>query len=254
MGLETLSTIELLQVTFSFLFVLISLIISIRIFAKYYQYRSKNFLLVGLVWFFLSSPWWGNAISFFTWMFYEEEINVFLDLFLGNIFLVVSLVTWVYIFTSLVYKNLRKKVVSVYSGISVVYELFLILFFFIDYKIIGDSTGRFNTEHNVYPFVFQIFAIITMLITGILFARESMKSPDPKNKWKGRFLLLAFISFTIAATFDAAIPMDALTLVIIRSILISSALWYYLGFFIPDKMVKFLIREDSTKTHDTFKE
>jgi hypothetical protein len=211
-------------------------------------------LLVGLVWLFLSSPWWGNAISFFTWMIYEQEVNVFLDLFLGNVFLPIALVSWVYIFTNFVYKDLKEKVVKTYLAISGVYEFFLIVFFFIDYKIIGDSTARFNTEHNIYPFIFQIFAILTALITGIIFARVSMKSPDPKNKWKGRFLFVAFVSFTIAATFDAAIPMNALTLVIIRSILILSAIWYYLGFFIPDKMVKFLIREDSTKTHDSLKE
>ncbi|TXT55023.1 MAG: conserved membrane protein of unknown function [Promethearchaeota archaeon] len=245
MGLESLQLIELLQVTFSFIFVVISFIICIRIFLKYYEYRSRNFLLVGVVWLFLSSPWWGNAISFFTWMFYEQEIDIFLDLFLGNIFVPIALLAWVYIFTNFVYKHLKRKVMVIYGIICGVYEFFLILFFFIDYRIIGYSTAPFNTEHNVYPFVFQIFAILTALITGILFARESMKSPDPKTKWKGRFLMLAFISFTIAAVFDAAIPMNALTLVIVRSILILSAVEYYLGFFIPDKLVNVLVKERS---------
>lgn len=240
MGLETLELIELLQVSFSFVFVLISIIISIRIFIKYYQYKSTDFIFVGLVWLFLSTPWWGNAISFFMWMFFEEEIHIFLDLFLGNVFLPIALISWIYIFTKFVYDDLKKKILTIYGLICILYEIFLILFFIIDYRIIGNATARFNTEHNLYPFIFQVFAILTSLITGTIFARESMKSSNPRNQWKGRFLLLAFVSFTIAAVFDAAIPMDALTLVIIRSILISSAISYYLGFFIPNKIVKLL--------------
>ncbi|MBD3195448.1 MAG: hypothetical protein GF317_10360 [Candidatus Lokiarchaeota archaeon] len=242
MGLESLEPVELLNVSFGLIFVLISIIIVVRIFINYLKYREINFLLIGIVWLFLSSPWWGNAISFFTWMLYEKELDVFLDLFLGNIFVPFALVAWVYIITSFIYKEKRKIIIAFYSVVCGIYEVLLLIFFAIDYRIIGRSTDRFNTEHELFPFIFQIFAILTALITGILFAKESMKSKEPKLIWKGRFLLIAFVSFSVSATFDAAIPMTAITLVIIRTILTTSAIEYYLGFFIPDKIVDFLSR------------
>ncbi|MFX1337919.1 MAG: hypothetical protein ACFFDK_04865, partial [Promethearchaeota archaeon] len=65
----------------------------------------------------------------------------------------------------------------------------------------------------------------------------------PKNRWKGRFILIAFISFTIAALFDVGLPVTPATLVIARLILISSSFLFYLGFFLPDKIANLLIKE-----------
>ena len=61
-------------------------------------------------------------------------------------------------------------------------------------------------------------------------------------QWRGRFMLIAFISFTIGALFDSAIPMSSLTIVLIRLLLISSAIEYYLGFFFPDRLANWLIK------------
>jgi hypothetical protein len=91
--------------------------------------------------------------------------------------------------------------------------------------------------------VFQVFAIATALITGFLFSKKSFESEDPKMRWKGRFLLIAFISFTVAALFDVGIPVTPATLVIARLILISSSFLFYLGFFLPEKLAKVLIKE-----------
>jgi len=236
MGLESLTQLELIQVTFSLIFVVISLIVGFRILLKYFNLKNKIFITVGLTWIFLSSPWWGNAISFFTFMLTEKEIPLFWDLLLGNIFIPFAVILWIYSFSELVYPHLKRKLILIYLIISIPYEIFLIIFFFIDIEIIGKSTARFNTEHNLYPFMYQVFAILTALISGIILARESLKSDDVKIRIKGKFLLIGFVSFTFAATFDAAIPMDPITLAIIRTILISSAIEYYLGFLLPDRI------------------
>jgi hypothetical protein len=79
------------------------------------------------------------------------------------------------------------------------------------------------------------------LITGIIFAIKSMRLDDPEVQWKGRFLLLAWISFGIGAILDASLPLNALTIIIIRLILISSAIEFYFGFFLPKKISEKLI-------------
>ena len=241
MGLEILNQIELIQVSSSLFFVIISLIVGFKILFTYFKYKNEVFITVGITWIFLSSPWWGNAISFFTFALYEQEISLFWDLFLGNIFLAVAVLCWVYSFCDLLYKHLKKRIMTIYFLICIPYEIFLIIFFFTDLSIIGTSTARFNTEHNIYPFSFQILAILTALITGILVAKASIKSSDKKIQWKGRFLLIGFVSFTLAAIFDAAIPMTPILLAIIRIVLISSAIEYYLGFLLPEKLANWLV-------------
>ena len=89
---------------------------------------------------------------------------------------------------------------------------------------------------------FQIFAVFTTLVTGILFSKESMKVKDPLIKLKGKFLLVAFISFTIGALLDALLAFTPLNLVIVRLILISSAIEYYFGFFVPKRLANWIIQ------------
>jgi hypothetical protein len=89
----------------------------------------------------------------------------------------------------------------------------------------------------------MVFGILTFIITGILFTRNSLKSEDPKLRLKGKFLITAFICFTIGAIFDAGVNMDVLTLVVIRAILITSSILYYMGFLLPDKVAQWLIKE-----------
>lgn len=62
-----------------------------------------------------------------------------------------------------------------------------------------------------------------LLITGILFGKESLGSKNPEIRLKGYFLIAAFILWSIGAIFDAALPLTVITLTIARLILISSA-------------------------------
>ena len=61
-------------------------------------------------------------------------------------------------------------------------------------------------------------------------------------KLKGRFLLAAFISWTIGAIMDAALQPNIITLTIARLILISSALEFYTGFLLPEKVKKIFLK------------
>ena len=59
-----LSGLEYLQGGLTLAFVLISLILGIIIISKYFNYKNRQLLLVGLTWIFLVSPYWPDAISF----------------------------------------------------------------------------------------------------------------------------------------------------------------------------------------------
>ncbi|MBD3195673.1 MAG: hypothetical protein GF317_11485 [Candidatus Lokiarchaeota archaeon] len=129
----------------------------------------------------------------------------------------------------------------IYIVISLMYEAFFIYFLFNDPNQIATIEGKFNSEHSLFALSFLIFSIASVLITGIIFARESMKSPSPKIKLKGKFILIGILSFCLGAIFDAGLFTNPVILVIIRLLLISSAIEYYLGFLITDELADRLL-------------
>ena len=63
-------------------------------------------------------------------------------------------------------------------------------------------------------------------------------------KWRGRFLLIAFLSFFFGTIFDAILELNILTIIIVRVILVTSSIEYYFGFFLPDKIKNVLIKKE----------
>ena len=243
MGISDLNELEIISGLFSLIFVAISLLIGLMFLIKYFKIKRKTILTVGLTWIFLSSAWWSRTISFLTIIFFDYSLNEFLYLFLLNAFIMVSTICWIYSFSTLVYPSSKKKILSIYLFICSIFEILLIVFLIWDTQLIG-SVEFFSANGAPFSISLQIFAIFTFLITGILFARESLRSSDPKILWKGRFLLLAFISFTISALYESIAPLTPLSLVLIRILLISSAIEYYFGFFLPDRLANWLINRD----------
>ena len=237
-----LTNYEIIYGIFSVIFVVIAILIGVKILLKYFSLKKKELISVGLALIFLSSAWWGSAFSFLSFILFGYEFSEFEFFILGDAFIVVALLSWMYSFLVLVYPNMVKKVMPIYLIISGVYEIILLYFLFTDPSQIATIEGRFNSDHNLFALIFLAFSILSVLLSGILFARESMKASDPKIRLKGKFILIGIVSFCIGAIFDAGIPMNSLTLVLIRLLLISSSVEYYFGFLIPDRIAEMFTR------------
>jgi len=242
MGIEDLNELEIVSGSFSLVFVIISIIIGFMLISKYFSLKNRTLLTVGLSWIFLSSSWWSRSISFLTIIFFDFALDAFLYLFLLNAFIPISILCWIYSFFSLIEYDSKKRISIAYLIICIVYEVFLIIFLFTYPEIIG-SVQFFSANGGPLSIAFQIFAIFSFLITGIIFARKSLESNDPKIQLKGKILLVAFISFTIAALYEAIMPLTPLSLALIRILLISSAVEYFFGFFLPDRLADLLIKQ-----------
>ena len=241
MGIEELSQFEIYQGSLSLVFVILSIILGLRIISKYFSLNKIVFVTIGLTWIFLTSGWWGSSFAFLLFILFNIEISPQLYIFLENGFVPLALILWIYSFTTLVYSKIKKQLLSIYLVLCVVYEMYLIYFSIVDYTVIAIMTSRFNSEHNNVALIFTIFAILTAILTGILFVKESMKSEDKKVRLKGKFLLLAFILFTGGALVDV-FAVDPIGLFIARIILVISAFSYYLGFLIPDRLANIFVK------------
>jgi hypothetical protein len=234
--------IELLNGIFSFVFVLISLIVGFTIIIKYFEYKQRTLLFFGITWIGVTSPWLPSTTSFLKALITETGLTPPVYFLIGNVAAPIILVFWILAFTDLKYKDKQKIFVIVYIIIGILFEVYLIYYVINDPDIIGELSGILDVQYKSVVLIYAIFIVLNVLIPGILIARESIKSEDREIKLKGKFLLAAFISWTIGALMDAALEPNIVTLTIARLILISSALEFYNGFLLPERVKKIFLK------------
>ncbi len=242
MAFTDLSYLDLLRGSLSLAFVIIALIIGLRILLKYFKFKNKVFISVSLTWIFLSASWWWPSFNFLNIGLFGFRLSNLSYLILANFFIPLAILFWIYSFSSLNLQNKNKIIVAILGLISVLYEIVLFVLLFTYPDLIGVEITPGVISRTPLTLGFAIFAILIAFIMGIIFAFNSIKSDDPKIRWKGRFLLIAFIFFTLGAGLDAISWTNPIIVVMIRLLLILSSFAYYFGFFLPEKMANWLIK------------
>jgi hypothetical protein len=246
MGIGDFTSLDLIRAIFALIFVIISLISGFKILGKYFKYNNRTFISVGLTWIFLSTPWWPLPITLITVLLFNYALEPLVYLYLMTAFIPLALIFWIISFTILTYPSHKKQIIIPYLIICMSYFVIYHVFFFMNPEYISTYHGQFQFRHTNYIYAFLVFTVISVIITGILFAVKSTKSEDPKIQWKGRFLFLAILSFIIGVIFDTFSFGSAVMQTIARFVLIISAIEYYLGFFLPEKVEKWLIKENNS--------
>lgn len=239
-----LNTLQILQGSFTLVFVLISLALGFLIISKYFKYEKREYLLVGITWIFLVSPYWPDAISFLLILFTGTKLNEPTYFFLANGFIPVIHITWIIVITDFMYKDKQKYLLSVFIIESIAFEIIFLTVLFMNPYLIGTpQSNPFVVEWNIFIDLYLIISIALFLITGLLFASESLKSDSKELRFRGWFLISAFISFTIGTLIDVILEITEITIVIARLFVIIAAFCFYLGFTMPNFIKKILIKE-----------
>ncbi len=249
--ITNLTYIQLMSGLGSLIFAILSIIIGVKILLHYFTVKKKEglkrkeFISVGLTWIFLSSAWWGGGFCFLSILLFQYAFETPFYLFLAISFIPFALIFWLYSFYHLYLKSRFKlqSNVPLYFVIicCLIYWSIIITLLFYDYRLVG-SYLFFQTRPALLPLLFNIIAIIISLITGVLLALQNIKSDKKKIVWKGRFLLISFIMFTIGALLEVIMPLTPIGLILVRLLLILSAFGYYLGFLLPMFLEKWLIK------------
>ncbi|MFW5895365.1 MAG: hypothetical protein ACOCT9_01345 [archaeon] len=223
-------------------FVLISIIIGLKIMSTYFKHRNRTFLLVGFAWIGLANPWIPDSINFLMYLISGQVLEEFYYLLIGNAFIPLFVLSWLTAFTDLKYTNKQKMVIALTTIGSIIFEVAFLLLLTTNTILIGESLGHFQYEFRPFIEIYLVTIILIVLITGILLGLESMKSEDRKINWKGRFIIIAFILFSVGAILDSSIDLTPITVVITRVILISSSISFYIGFIFPKSIEKLLLK------------
>lgn len=213
---------------FSLLFVIISLIIGLAISLRYRVFKEKRLLQVGLGWIGISEPWWPSSIGFLLSLNYDIEITAQLYIIIGYVFLPLFLIAWLTAILFLLNLKKRNKILSIYIIFAAIFEIIIIYFLITDVSMLGVMISPVDIDWETIMVIYALLNLLFFIIPGLFFAHESLKSDTKETKLKGKFLLVAFISFLIGALLETLI-----TLPPNRMILVFSGILYYIGFMMP---------------------
>ncbi|MFX1418667.1 MAG: hypothetical protein ACFE9N_07090 [Promethearchaeota archaeon] len=239
-----LTGFEIFYGSFTLISVVISTILGLLIVVKYRKYKTIELLLVGITWILLASPYWSDAIQFISVGLFQVQLNPPLYYFLANAFIAPIHITWPYTFTNLLFKKQQKKILTFFVIEAVLFEIVFITIFFLNPFLIGDQISVFVVEWAIWIQIYLLFSIILFLITGFLFSRASLKAETPEIKLKGKFLIVAFITFTIGTVIDiigVESPTE-ITIFLARIFVIVSSICFYIGFTLPKFIKKLFIK------------
>jgi hypothetical protein len=238
-----LEPIEIANGIFSIIFAIISITIGIIIALKYFEYKKRDLLLVGITWIGMVEPWVAASLSFLYTLLTGDMFTTVLYLLIGITFLPITILIWMIAFTDLVYKKNQIVILIIIAIYGALFEIFFLYFIFTKPSILGELISPVDMEYNLFLRIYLLSVLILALITGVLFARKSLRSEKPEIKLKGKFLLAAFISFVIGGILDTIITANFVALLITRIILISSSIEFYYGFILPEWMKKRFLRQ-----------
>lgn len=241
----SLTPLEFFYGSFTLVSFIVSTILGIFIALKYRRYGKVEFLAVGITWILLASPYWSDVIQFITTMIFGAQIPTNLYYFLANAFIAPMYVTWIIALTNILFTKQKKILRTIFFLIGLTFETIFLVVFFIDANLIGDQKSVFVVEWAFWIQIYLLISIALFLITGFLLARASLKAGVAELRTKGIFLLIAFISFTVATLIDvigAESPTE-ITILLARTFLIVSSLCFYIGFILPKFVRNMLVKQ-----------
>ena len=239
----SLSPLDTVNGVFSLIFVALSLLVGVIILTRYFKYKERIYLLVGMTWILISEPWWSSSLSFLVALSNGVGLPDQIYFLIGNTLVPLAIILWLLAFTVFLYTEKRKLILLIFAIIGASFEILFFIFLFLEPSLIGELNGPVDVNYNSFIMVYLIIFILIVVVSGFLFAQLSLKSKDPEVKLKGKLLILAYITFLFGAILDSAIPLYPVTIIITRLILIISAICWYGGFLLPKWMKKFLIRK-----------
>jgi hypothetical protein len=239
-----LSNVEFLQGLLTFFSVIISIILGLIIISRYTKVKDKNTIYIGLAWIFVFSAYWSDSLSFLLIVFFGSPLNWAVYFVLCNALIPIAVITWSNAFSDMIVaKKNQKKFISMFWIITIAFETLFFALYFTDLSLIGTPIAVFIVEWSIFVDIFLITFVALFLITGLVFVRVALISSNEEIKLKGKFLLVAFLSFVAGTLFDLLLETTSITITIARIFLIISSISFYIGFTLPKKIKKALLKK-----------
>jgi len=238
-----LTSLEYLQGLFSLIFVLITVSVGIIIISKFFKVKKWEYLLIGIAWIGMASAYYPDGINFIMITLYGKILSPLMYLLIATAFLIPVSYLWLFVISYLINIKHRKLVLVIFFVICAILEITLLSLLVIDPRLVGTFLNPFTVEFSLFTQVLLLFALVVFVGFGFLFTKNAFNSEKPEIRLKGKFLLIAFVSFLVGAFLDIILPITPLTVVITRLILVSSSIEFYFGYILPSWGKKVFLKE-----------
>ena len=170
--------IEILSGIFSLVIVIIYSIVGLHIASKYREHKQRIFLYVGITWVLIASPWWPSTISFIIASLSGQGLSPEIYMIIGLVIIPIAVVIWLKAFTDLLYKDKQKIILIIFLIYGIIFEIILFMLLSIDTNLVG-AVHLVDVEYHSFVRIYLLTIIALILITGVMFAKESLKSENP---------------------------------------------------------------------------
>jgi hypothetical protein len=227
----------------SLILVIVSIIIGAKIMLKYFEFKNKDMFFIGFMWLGVSEIYLPTGVSFLLALFTGVGLPVEIFFLVGNVLLPIVFLSWLMAFTNLVYKSKQKIILSIFAIIGIIFEIFFFYFLFTNPIIIGEIHKSITAIYNPFLLSYLMLMLGVLVITGFIFARESIRSEDPEIKLKGKIQMVAFISVLIGNIINGIIVEEVILMIICRIIMISAIVEFYYGTFLSNWVKKLFLKD-----------
>jgi len=223
------------------IWVSISVTVGLIIASRYRKYKENALLYVGIAWIGISNGWYPTCISFIL-SFFNNGIglsaNPEIYFIIGIPWMGFTLSLWLYAITELIIEKKQKLITLIYLTVAIAYAIYFFIVVFYDSMQIAILQTPVDAKYNGITSIYSIIVLGSVLVSGLIFSYELIKSKESEKTIRGICLLICFIAYGIGSISDAVAPLNIITLPIIRLLLISSAIMMYFGWFLPDSIKK----------------
>ncbi|MFX1393776.1 MAG: hypothetical protein ACFFAH_13405 [Promethearchaeota archaeon] len=251
MGIEDLTQLELFDGIMGLIYPAVGIIIGTIIGSKYAKLKRKELLYVGISLICVAISYLALGITFLTIVFFDFVLDdtIYIIIFIG--FSAFGVLSFALAMTILLYPYSRKKIVLIYAVICISYEAYLLICLFTNPTLIATRISRMDIDVTPIVSLFTLFAILNALILIIPFIRRLLKSDNLRILWKGRFLLISVIVLVIATILVVISGTNMIIIIISRLLLVIRMFLSYLGWLLPERVAKWLIKENDLKSNIT---
>ncbi|MFX1338911.1 MAG: hypothetical protein ACFFDK_09905 [Promethearchaeota archaeon] len=242
MGIEELNEFEILQGVLSLAIGLIGIIIGLIIIMRYFEYKRKELIGVGLAILLTTISWMASGISFLSLIIYGALLDEALYLFIAYGFTLFAALCMMYAIISLLYPKPAMKIILTFLVITIAFEIIFVYMLLTNIEVVGAMAGKFDSESRGVSTLMVLTALVASLIVRILLIRNFSKSGNKKLQWRGRFILAEFILLIIGVIMDALLTLTVPMLILARILLVLRLIFVYLGWLLPDRVAKWLIK------------
>ena len=209
---------------------------------KYFKYKIRELVFAGITWCIITSPFWADIISYLWYLTLNVPLSDFYYFLLSIGFIPLAHVTWMVFFTSFFLKRHQKKIVSAFLIEAIIFEIVFIYFLIVEPSNIATRIPLTSVEWTPFILFYLLASILLFLLTGITFTLQCFKSDNVETQLKGKFLIIAFLSFMIGIIIEIIPVFFDFKYVLSRIIILSAAIEFYIGFILPTQIKKIFLK------------